>query len=122
MQLQSSLQQAKATVLKPTCKSCRAQNVCGVKRTAEDLGACRIHQTQFVQYQQGTHARKVWHTDSATHKQAVQKEIWRQDEKLYLRSQATVLQVPSEHKYSPVSHGSMILMVRVTLAFKLEME
>lgn len=41
---------------------------------------------------------------------------------IHLRSQATVLQVPSEHKYSPVSQGSMMLMVRVTLAFKLEME
>ena len=39
-----------------------------------------------------------------------------------LRSQAMVLQVPSEHRYSPVSQGSMILMVRVTLAFRLEME
>ena len=41
---------------------------------------------------------------------------------LHLTSQATALQVPSEQRYCPVSHGWIMLMVRVTLAFRLGME
>ena len=39
-----------------------------------------------------------------------------------LRLHSTSLQVPSEHKYSPVSQGSMMLIVRITEAFRLGME
>ncbi len=39
-----------------------------------------------------------------------------------LRLHSMVLQVPSEHRYSPVSQRSMMLIARVTLAFRLEME
>ena len=40
----------------------------------------------------------------------------------YLSLHATVLQVPSEQRYCPVSQGLMMIPVRVAVAFRLGME